>query len=66
MNREKMNAKELASVFNVNEKTIKKMAETEQIPYFYQKKRVYFDFYQVIRHFKFLEESNKKLEEDAV
>ena len=67
MNQKKMTAKELALVLNVNEKTIKKLANTGQIPCFYVTKRVYFDFWEVIKHLKKLEEkTNLKEEEIAI
>ena len=56
MNHEKMTAQELALVLNIHEETIRKLAKTEQIPYFQQKNRIYFNFATVLNHFKVLEE----------
>jgi hypothetical protein len=58
MNQKKMDAKELALVLNINEKTIKKLANSGQIPCFCVKKRVYFNFLEVITYLKKLEEKN--------
>ena len=56
MNQEKMTAQELALVLNIHEETIKKLAKTEQIPYFSQQNRMYFNFAALLNHFKLLEE----------
>ena len=56
MDREKMTAQELALVLSIHEETIKKLAKTKQIPYFYQKNRLYFNFATVLDYFKVLEE----------
>jgi len=65
MNQKKMTAKELALVLNIHEKTIKKLANTGQIPYFCVKKRVYFNFWEVIRYLKKLEEKTILKEEET-
>ena len=56
MNHEKMTTGELALVLNIHEETIKKLAKTEQIPYFHQQNRMYFNFSTLLNHFKLLEE----------
>ena len=56
MNHEKMTAQELALVLNIHEETIRKLAKTEQIPYFHQQNRMYFNFATVLDHFRLLEE----------
>ena len=56
MNLEKMTAEELAMVFNVNEATIKKLAKSEQIPYLHHKNRMYFNFDEILRHLRLMEE----------
>jgi len=56
MDHEKMTAQELALVLNIHEETIKKLAKTEQIPYFHHHNRMYFNFATVLDHFKLLEE----------
>ena len=56
MDHEKMTTQELALVLNIHEETIKKLAKTEQIPYFHQQNRMYFNFAAVLNHFKVLEE----------
>ena len=56
MNHEKMSVQELALVLNIHEETIRKLAKTEQIPYFYQQNRMYFDFSALLNYFKLLEE----------
>jgi len=56
MNQKKMTAKELALVLNINEKTIKKLANSGQIPCFCIKKRVYFNFWEIVMHLKKIEE----------
>ena len=58
MNHTKMTARELAQVLNVHEKTVKSLAKTGQIPCLYQNKRIYFNFFEVIRYLKNLEEKN--------
>ena len=59
MNPEKMTAEELALVLNIHEETIKKLAKTQQLPYFRHKKRIYFNFLEIL-------ESFEQLERDAV
>jgi Mg2+ and Co2+ transporter CorA len=54
MNHEKMTAQELALVLNIHEETIRKLAKTEQIPYFQQKNRIYFIFFSLFNLFIFL------------
>ena len=61
MNPQKMTAEELALVLRVNEKTIKGLAKTEQIPCIRKKTRVYFSLPQIVSHFKNLEENNRNL-----
>ena len=56
MDHEKMTAQELALVLNIHVETIKKLAKTEQIPYFHQQNRMYFNFPTLLNHFKLLEE----------
>ena len=58
MNQTKMTASELAQVLNVHEKTVKSLAKSGQIPCFYQKTRIYFNFFEVISYLKNLEEKN--------
>ena len=56
MDHKKMTAGELALVLNIREGTIKKLAKTEQLPYHQQRKRMYFDFGEILNHLKLLEE----------
>ena len=46
----KMTERDLALVFGIHEETIKKLAETNQIP----KNGMYFNFYEVLKHFEHL------------
>jgi len=54
---EKMTARELALVLNIHEVTIRKLVKTEQLPCYFQEKRVFFDFREVLKAFELLEES---------
>ena len=56
MDHEKMNAQELALVLNIHEETLKKLAKTDQIPYFHLQNRMYFNFATVLDYFRLLEE----------
>jgi len=57
VNPEKMTPEELAKVLNIHEETIRKLAKTQQIPCFRHKKRIYFNFSEVLKAFERLEES---------
>jgi len=57
VNPEKMTAQELALVLNIHEVTIRKLAKTEQLPFYRQKKRMYFNFKEILKAFELLEES---------
>ena len=56
MNLKKMTAGELAIVLNVCEGTVKKLAKTEQLPFYQQKNRIYFDFTEILNYLRVLEE----------
>ena len=51
-----MTTEELALVLNIHEETIRKLAKTQQLPYFRQKKRMYFNFSEILKSFELLEE----------
>ena len=54
-----MTAEELALVLNIHEETIRKLAKTQQLPYYRHKKRIYFNFSEILKSFE-------QLEKDAV
>ena len=56
MNLKRMTPAEMALVLCISEKTVRKLAKTEQIPCFCYNARMYFDFYSVIDYFVSLED----------
>ena len=51
----RMTASELSLVLNISEETIKKLEKAKEIPSFIIKKRKYYNFQKVLKHFKKLE-----------
>ena len=51
----KMNEKDLALIFNIQEETVKRLAKTNQLPCEKVKNRRYFDFEVILKHFEALE-----------
>jgi hypothetical protein len=50
-----MSVEELSFVLNIAEKTVKALAKKAEIPSIKEKNKIYFDFNEVIKHFKELE-----------
>ena len=48
----RMTAGQLSAILNITEKTVKKLAETKQLPCLYDNKKIYFDFGEIIKRFK--------------
>ena len=54
----KLTVKELAAVLNIHEETVRKLVKTKQLPCLQIKKRILFDFEELVIYFKQLEQSN--------
>ena len=54
----KLTVRELATVLNIHEETVRKLAKTKQLPFSQVKNRMYFDFEELLKYFKHLEASN--------
>ena len=52
---EHITADELSLILNISEITLKMLVKTGQIPCHRVKNRIFFDFKEVVKHFKLLE-----------
>ena len=52
---EEMTERELALILNIREETVKKLAETKQIPSRKKENKMCFNFFEILMHFHVLE-----------
>ena len=57
-NFDRMTAEELSLVFCISEETVRKLAKTKQIPCLHTKNRMHFNFIEVVKHLKMMEEGS--------